>query len=414
MKYSGLPSIAARTAAGKHEAAARPVTKWVIPFMSGVARFTFGVHCVYTLPALVTERNFFQETMTGTIERVVTTAAILLTRKIAEGGMSIVYEGCQLGAEGFTKRVAVKMLLQKWTENERFMALFAAEAKLVSDLVHENIVQILQLGRLPDRQYYIIMELVEGLSLYQFMLGHQARGMRIPEPLVVHIASRIARGLAYAHGFKDGTGRLLGIVHRDVCPKNVLITNEGLAKLTDFGIAKARHTTIIDDRWLTGKTKYMSPEQAARQAVDFRADIFALGAVMFEMLAGLPIRPPDADPLHPDFLSIPVPWDRLPADVGPELAVILRRMLDPVPDRRFQDTRELARALEYYIYKDGYGPTIQTVEEYLRHNFPDLYQPKEKTGMPEIARAALVDGAAHETRMETHLAAAVSGPQGGG
>lgn len=345
--------------------------------------------------------------MGADLSKIVTSSTILFTRKIAEGGMSSIYEGCQLGAEGFTKRVAVKTLLQKWSENERFMALLAAEAKLVSNLVHENIVQILQLGRLPNRQYYIIMELVEGLSLYEFILGHQVQGIRIPEPLAVHIASRIARGLAYAHAFKDEFGRPLGIVHRDVCPKNVLITNEGLAKLTDFGVAKAVHNSIIDDTWLTGKIKYMAPEQAARQPVDFRADIFSLGAVLFEMLTGMPIRPPDADPTKPGFLFIPVPWDKLPEETGRDLVMILKRMLAPDPDNRFQDTRELARALEFHIYKDGYGPTIQTVEEYLRRHFPHLYEHRERrpADFPDAAKPPTDGEAAQgETLSETTTA----------
>lgn len=299
---------------------------------------------------------------------------IALTRKIAQGGMSVVYEGALRGCEGFEKKVAVKMLRDQWTRDARFMKLFIGEAKLVSDLVHENIVQIYQLGRIPDEAYYIVMEFVEGLPLRRFMDYHLQTGRPVPEPLAIHIASRIARGLAYAHTFKDRQGRRLDIVHRDVCPNNILMTTEGLSKLTDFGIAKALSLTVIGDNWLTGKIRYMSPEQAARGRVDFRTDQFSLGAVLFEMLAGTPIRPADVDPRTQDFAAIPIPWDRLPPATGAELAALLRRMLDPDPALRFLETSELARGLEYCIYKDGYGPTIQTVEAYLREHFPDLYR----------------------------------------
>lgn len=298
---------------------------------------------------------------------------IALGRRIAHGGMGAIYEGRLEGAEGFEKRVAVKTLLERWTRDERFMELFIAEAKLVCDLVHENIVQIYQLGRRVGVGYYIVMELVEGISLRAFLDRHIQRRRRIPGPLAVHIASRVARGLAYAHGFHDRAGRRLNIVHRDVCPANILLTTEGLAKLTDFGIANALAMPKFGERWLAGKIRYMAPEQAARRPVDFRADQYALGATLFELLAQTPVRPDTSDPRREDFGAIPTPWDRLPEGTDEGVVAALRRALDPDPARRFPDTNEMARALEYCIYRDGYGPTIQTVEAYLRRYFPDLY-----------------------------------------
>ncbi len=298
---------------------------------------------------------------------------IALVRKLAQGGMGAVYEGILAGADGFEKRVAVKTLLDRFTRDARFMELFVAEAKLVSDLVHENIVQIYQLGRREDGGYYIVMELVEGLPLRAFLDRHIQQRRRIPGPLAVHIASRIARGLAYAHSFHDRAGRRLNIVHRDVCPANILLTTEGLAKLTDFGIANALAMPKFGERWLAGKIRYMAPEQAARQAVDFRADQYALGATLFELLSQTPVRPDDSDPRREDFTAIAVPWDRLPEGTDDGVIETLRRALDPDPARRYPDTNEMARALEYCIYRDGYGPTIQTVEAYLRRYFPDLY-----------------------------------------
>ena len=310
-----------------------------------------------------------------------TTAALVITdtlrirliRKIARGGMSEVYEGHLIGCEGFEKIVAVKKLLPKWSGNARFMKLFIAEAKLVSGLVHENIVQTYQLGRLEDGTYYIVMEFVEGLSLRHFMAYHAANGQPPPEPLIIHIVSRIARGLAYAHSFKDREGRPLEIVHRDVCPNNVLITTEGLAKLIDFGVAKALTHKIIDDHWLTGKVPYMSPEQAARRPVDFHSDIYSLGAVLFEMLSGTTIRPAEIDPRQLSSHDMEIPWNRLPAQTDPEVITILKHALAPDPQDRFANASAFGRALEYHIYKNGYGPTIQTVEEYLRQHFPRLY-----------------------------------------
>jgi len=313
---------------------------------------------------------------------------IELVRPVAHGGMGEIFEGRLRGVEGFAKKVAVKTLLKRWSNDARFMEMFVAEAKLVCDLVHENIVQIYQLGRRGAGEYYIVMEFVDGLPLRAFLDRHLQQRRHIPGPLAVHIASRIARGLAYAHAFHDRSGRRLDIVHCDVCPSNILLTTEGLAKLSDFGIAQALSMPTLGDRWLTGKIRYMAPEQAARGPVDFRADIYALGAVLFEMLAQTPVRPDGSDPAAVPFAEIPVPWERLPEGLDAGVIEALRRALDPDPARRYEDTGEFARALEYCIYKDGYGPTIQTVEAYLRRYFPDLYRMETAAPRPPAADPA--------------------------
>lgn len=309
-------------------------------------------------------------------------------RVIARGGMGIVYEADLLGCEGFAKRVAVKTLRKKWCKNRRFVELLVAEAKLVASLVHENIAQMHQLGQLPDGRHYVVMEFVNGLSLYELQLGLWRKGTYLPQSLAVHIASRVARGLGYAHSFRDRTGACLQIVHRDICPSNILVTTEGLTKLIDFGVAKARTMTIIGDDWRTGKISYMSPEQAMRQHVDFRSDIFALGGVLFEMLAGHPLRKVDHATSAEEAIGMPIPWQRLRKDVDDELRSILARMLAPNPAERFGHADLAARALEEYIYRDGYGPTIQTVEAYLRQQFPDLYRYPDRFCEPTPAVAS--------------------------
>ncbi|MBN1674267.1 MAG: serine/threonine protein kinase [Kiritimatiellae bacterium] len=309
----------------------------------------------------------------GTIEGAV---SFRLTRKIAEGGMGAVYEAQQIGTEGFEKTVAIKMLLRELAE-PRFSDLFVAEAMLVARLVHENIVQIYQLGRTGD-EYYIVMEYVQGISLADFIRRHRFYRIQLPEELAVYIASRVARGLAYAHKRKDATGTPLNIVHRDVCPNNILITTEGLPKLADFGVAKAANTAMLDDRFLVGKYLYMAPEQAQRQVVDYRADIFSLGAVLFELLTYRPIRTPDKNKNKSRedverLIAEPVPWDIAERKMSQDLVAILKKMLGKRPEDRYQDTDVLARTLEYYIYRHGYGPTIQTLEAYLRKHFDYLY-----------------------------------------
>jgi serine/threonine protein kinase len=321
-----------------------------------------------------------------------------IVRKIADGGMGSVYEAMQTGANGFQKRVALKTLLPDMSRNLRFVEMFIGEAKLVADLVHENIVQIYQLGRSQDG-YYIVMEYVSGLTLHDFIRLHVVTKEPVPPVLAVFIASRITRGVAFAHQRRDHEGNPLNIVHRDICPNNIMITTEGLPKLADFGIASARTLSSGADGTLVGKVCYMSPEQAApEKAVDHRADIFCLGAVLFELLCGERIRGgTDHEEVLERALRGEVAWEALSNfAVDAELDRILRKCMAPNPDDRYDTASELAHDLEYYIYKDGYGPTIQTLEEYLMKQFPYLYISRQKQDEINLAETAAISGAAAE------------------
>ncbi|MEE9312589.1 MAG: serine/threonine-protein kinase, partial [Planctomycetota bacterium] len=206
-----------------------------------------------------------------------------LVKKIAEGGMGAVYEAIQIGADGFEKRMAIKTILEDFSTNDEFVEMFIGEAKLVADLIHQHIVQIYQLGRV-DKQCYMAMEFIEGVNLEQFLDRHLQYKKRCPTELCVYIASRIARALEYAHKKRNKEGELLGVVHRDVSPKNIMISSDGVCKLTDFGIAKARN--LMKDKEgdvLMGKVQYMSPEQAAFEQTDGRSDIFSLGICLYEL-----------------------------------------------------------------------------------------------------------------------------------
>ncbi len=309
------------------------------------------------------------------MDRIISTLEFTDIKKIAEGGQGAVYKAKQKGVEGFEKTVAIKMLLESTSGNRNFVDLFIAEAKLVANLVHENIVQIYQLGK-AGKHYYFVLEYIDGISLYDFMTLHTSRHIQISPTLAVFIASRVVRGLAYAHSRTDLGGHPLNIVHCDVCPHNILITSEGLPKLTDFGIAKAT-SVVRKESGLTGKLAFMSPEQANQKPVDFRSDIYSLGAVLFNMLTGKPLRN-----LHADFNDIleqarsgVIDWDGV-SGFDQELIGIMRRMLALDPAERYQSTDELGRDLEYHIYKDGYGPTIVALADCIREHMPQLYLPK--------------------------------------
>jgi serine/threonine-protein kinase len=291
-----------------------------------------------------------------------------LKRKIATGGMGAIYEAEQFGAEGFVKKVALKTILPDLARNESFISSFVGEAKLVANLVHQNIVQIHHLGRHGDT-YFIAMEYIDGIDLARFMELHRKLGRVTPVDMATFIVSRICRGLEYAHSKKDDQGNPLGLVHRDVSPTNIMITHEGEVKLTDFGVARARRFMEDDGENLVGCLEYMSPEQAACKVVDGRSDLFSLGLVYYELLTGVRVFRQQGDDMD-DALArirkcdIPDPRTCRP-DLPDSVADTLMRCLARNRDDRPQTAGHLAYALESDMYATGYGPTIVALSRYV-------------------------------------------------
>ena len=306
-------------------------------------------------------------------EKIGTERGYRILRHIADGGMGSVYEAVLLGAVDFQKTVAIKTILEKYAEHSEFVRLFIGEAKLVADLVHENIVQVYDLG-LAEGNYYIVMEYVDGLNLEVYIRAHLDQSLPLPADLGAFIASRVCRGLDYAHQSTDRDGVSLGIVHRDISPKNVLLNYEGVVKITDFGIAKAREVMEQDEELLVGRLEYMPPEQATRKPTDARSDVYALGVLTHELLTGeLPSRGAwSLQRLHRLGMSFPKPLRETRPDVPEDLADIVDRALQPDPADRFQTAADMGYALEYHLYHDGYGPTNVTLRDYLRGHFPSL------------------------------------------
>ncbi len=291
-----------------------------------------------------------------------------MTRLIAEGGMGAVYEAKQFGAMEFEKTVAIKTILESFSTNPEFVRMFIGEAKLVADLVHQNIVQVYHLGQ-AENIYYISLEYVDGINLEQFINIHKDNGKLVPPDLGVFITSRVCRGLEYAHNKRDRNGDLLGIVHRDVSPKNIMITDEGEVKLTDFGIAKARQVMEQEEgEVLMGKVEYMSPEQARYQETDHRSDLFSLGVVMYELVTGHHIF--DTEDIYETLNNVknaPIPDPReFRSEISEGLAKIIMKTLSRDLSKRYQTAGEMGYDLEYYMYKDGYGPTIVMLSKYLK------------------------------------------------
>lgn len=298
-----------------------------------------------------------------------------IVRKIYEGGMGVVYEALQHGARDFVKRVAIKVIRQNYANQKLFIENFVGEAKLVADLIHTNIVQTYQLGE-SRGVYFIAMELIRGVNLEQFLEQHRERKRPLPRDLAVFIASRVARGLAYAHGKTDKDGRPLGIVHRDVSLKNIMIGFEGDVKLTDFGIAKAAGFLIDQEgEVVAGKADYMSPEQADFQRTDKRSDLFSTGVVLAHLLLGYNVFKGETPEESRDrIMNMPIPDfceldRRTEGRIDERLNAILHKCLERSLARRYQSADDLLFDLETYIYSAGYGPTNETLGRYIRELF---------------------------------------------
>ena len=295
-----------------------------------------------------------------------------LTRKLAEGGMGLVYEAVQKGTGNFRKTVAIKLIREEYSSIPEFQKNFIGEAKLVADLIHTNIVQTYHLGQIGG-QYFMTMEFVRGVNLEQFIDRHTELGRQVPLDMAVFIASRVCRGLSYAHAKRDTEGRLLGIVHRDVNPKNVMLAGEGDVKLTDFGIAKALDLMYNEEgKVIPGKDEYLSPEGASYAVTDGRSDLFSLAIVLTEILLGRNMfRGASRVESRRNILMLPLPkLSTLRSDIDPKLDTIIQKALQRDRDKRYQSAFEMLTDLEMYLYSDRYGPTNEKLAVYLAEVFP--------------------------------------------
>src|SRR5881628_688757 len=279
-----------------------------------------------------------------------------IVRKIFEGGMGIVYEAEQHGARDFVKRIAIKVIRQSYANQKTFIENFIGEAKLVADLIHTNIVQTYHLGS-TGQIYFIAMELIRGANLEQFSQRLADKHRALPLELAVFIVSRIARGLAYAHGKTDKDGKHLAIVHRDVSFKNIMIAFEGDVKLTDFGIAKARgFLQDYEGEVVAGKADFMSPEQASFKITDKRSDLFSAGVVLAHLLLGYNIfKGSTPEESRQRMMNLPIPdFREMDQRVDDPLNEILHRSLARDLNQRYSNADDLLYALEHYIYHSGY------------------------------------------------------------
>jgi serine/threonine-protein kinase len=296
-----------------------------------------------------------------------------LLYRIASGGMASLYLAHYAGPDGFEKFVAIKRIHQHLAENTEFCKMFVDEARLAARISHPNVAQVIELGAV-DGSYFIAMEYVDGESLNAIL-----RRTRIPIEIGVRVLSHAAQGLHAAHELRSIEGSLLHVVHRDVSPSNLMISYDGVMKIVDFGVAKARgntHTTGVET--IKGKFAYIAPEQIRAEIdgegpVDRRADIFALGIVLYEVTTWRRLFRAENDQDSADMvLKMPIaPPSVVDSDYPPELEQIVMRALQRKRSERYQTAHELHLDLEAYLASIGQTVLQSTVGELMQRTFPD-------------------------------------------
>lgn len=268
---------------------------------------------------------------------------------IASGGMAQVWAARLRGARQFQKIVAVKTMLPKLSEDEQFEQMFLDEASLASQIRHPNAVEILDLGE-QSGVLYLVMEWIEGVPLNQLMKAAKADG-GMPHAIAARIALQACAGLHAAHELKDEKGHLVGLVHRDVSPQNLLVTYDGVTKVVDFGVAKATAlgggATVAGQ--VKGKVSYMAPEQVNGEGLDRRADVFALGIVLYALTTGKHPFRRESEAATMYNICSPEPVvapSRVRADFPKELEPIVLKALEKDREKRFASCDEMLRALD--------------------------------------------------------------------
>jgi eukaryotic-like serine/threonine-protein kinase len=270
-----------------------------------------------------------------------------LLARLATGGMGEIFLARLSGAEGFEKLYVVKRILPHLADDARFRQMLIAEARIAAKISHANICHVYELGE-TDGQLYIVMEYLEGVSLLPMLRRSSKAGVPLELGFIAGVVQQTCDGLNYAHELRDRDGSYLGIVHRDVTPSNIHLTEAGVAKLLDFGIAKAKGaSTQTQEGTVKGKYAYMAPEQLRGGEIDRRVDIFALGIVLYEMLALRRLFQRNTDYLtFRAVMEQPIPdIRRYRPDVPESLATVMMHALERDPDKRFESARQLGSAL---------------------------------------------------------------------
>ncbi len=273
-------------------------------------------------------------------------------KRLEAGGMAEVFVGEAQSVQGFKKKVAIKRVLPHLAENKNFIGMFLDEARLGARLSHANIVSVFDIGA-ADGTFFIVMEFIDGCNLKRIIESVRQQGRHFPIKEALYIAMETCRGLSYAHELADEEEQPLNLVHRDVSPPNILISKRGEVKVTDFGLAKATtQLETTDPGVVKGKFSYLSPEAALGEPTDARTDVFALGVVLWEMLAGRRLFLGETDYETVKLVqqaNVPS-LSRLNPDIDLDLEAVLGRALTQDKANRYQSAREMGDAIAGYLF----------------------------------------------------------------
>ena len=269
-----------------------------------------------------------------------------LTRQLAVGGMAEIYLARQDAMSGFEKDIVIKRLKPELAVDHRIVEMFLDEARIGAALNHPNVVHVYDVEE-QDGVPFIAMEYIVGEELNQLCRRGLSLGKFLPLEHAVELMRQAAAGMGYFHHRKNGTGEGMDIVHLDISPTNLLVTEDGFLKIIDFGIARARGQSFRDEAAIPGKLSYMSPEQAARQRVDHRSDLFSLGVVLYEITVGKRLfKGPAADVVKKLIAGQVEPPTFVRRDFPGPLEAIVMRCLEKHPADRYQSAYDLADDLE--------------------------------------------------------------------
>jgi tRNA A-37 threonylcarbamoyl transferase component Bud32 len=319
-----------------------------------------------------------------------------LLHKIAAGGMAEIFLARQWGQGGFFRDVVIKRLFAHYAEHEHALRMFQDEARLLAELSHPNIPQVYDLGY-ADGFWYLAMEHVSGFTLTDLCRTAAKEQKPMPLAVAIGIVSQLCMALHHAHERRDREGRALRIVHRDVTPHNIIISPDAVVKVLDFGVAQSSARVDTDAGAVRGTYAYMGPEQVRGKPLDKRADVFAVGVILYELTTGRRLfRGSDVEIMTSIVeRDVAVPSQHVP-NYPPELEKIVLHALARDRSRRMASTGHLAMALDQFCMQRSLvtGPLV--VAQYVRSVYP--YERAHEKGMG-IVQNDVVNAAALEAKL---------------
>ena len=296
-----------------------------------------------------------------------------LLSKIATGGMAEIFLAKHVNSPVNSMPIAIKKVLKQYSSNPTLVKMFLAEARIICNISHENIVKIYDFGKFED-QYFIAMEYVFGQNLGAILSKVAERDQIMPLNLTIEIISAVLCGLDHAHNAQDRNGNFLNIVHLDMNPNNILISYEGKIKVVDFGIANANYTKKLKgDAGIQGTYAYLSPEQCGGHAVDRRSDIFSVGIILYEMLTGKPLYKNldnDMAIMNSILYDEIEPINELMPDIDPNLAKIVMKALEKNPNRRYASAMDMREDLQLVYNSLEFDPNSEMLPAFVKKLFP--------------------------------------------